>query len=82
MNGSLGTGVLLTPSLVVGKHEDSSQVMLLGRLTAGQPFVYWAGAGWTRSGDFQDGASWNNYLKEFSRALAAPLQVSVAPRRH
>lgn len=80
VNGSLGTGILLLPSLVVGKHEDSSQVMLLGRLTAGQPFVYWAGAGWTRSGDFRDATTWDKYLKEASLALTEPLQISVSPR--
>lgn len=80
-NGSLGTGVVLAPSTVVGRHDDSVQVLLLARLTAGQSFVYWAGAGWTRSGDFTDASSWDSYLREISLTFAQPLQISVAPRR-
>ena len=80
-NGSLGTGVVLAPSTVVGRHDDSVQVLLLARLTAGQSFVYWAGAGWTGSGDFTDASSWDSYLREISLTFAQPLQISVVPRR-
>jgi len=79
VNGSLGTGVLLAPSTVAGRAEDSSQVMLLGRISSGGAFSYWAGAGWTRSGDFHDSASWLAYLKEAFHRLLEPLQVSVHP---
>lgn len=80
VNGSLGTGILLTPSAVAGMREDSLHVMLLGHLVAGQPFVYRAGAGWTRSGDFNDGTAWKNYLSEALTAATEPLQISIAAR--
>jgi pectinesterase len=82
VNGSLGTGVLVLASTVAGKHEDSVQVLLLGRLTAGQPFTYWAGAGWSRSGNFSDAAAWDRYLREASTTVAEPLRVSIKPEAH
>jgi hypothetical protein len=81
VNGSLGTGVLLVPSAIVGKHDDSVQVFLLGRLTPDKPFIYWAGAGWTRSGDFSDGAGWDNCLRGCFLTMTEPLQVSIMPGR-
>lgn len=78
VNGSLGTGILLAPATIVGNHDDSVQVFLLGRLVPGRSFTYWAGAGWTRSGDFSDGAAWYNYLKECSEGVAGQLQVSLS----
>jgi pectinesterase len=81
VNGSLGTGILLKPAAVAGKHDDSVQVILLGRMEIGKPFVYWAGAGWTRSGDFASAASWASYLAEFSASISEPLQVSVISGR-
>ena len=80
VNGSLGTGILLTPSAVAGMREDSLHVMLLGHLVAGQPFVYRAGAGWTRGGDFDDVAVWKNYLSDAVTAATEPLQISIAAR--
>jgi rhamnogalacturonyl hydrolase YesR len=46
----------------------------------GKPFVYWLGAGWSRSGDFPDGKSWADYVLRFTEGLHAPLRVTcVAP---
>jgi unsaturated rhamnogalacturonyl hydrolase len=42
-----------------------------------KPFVYWLGAGWSRSGDFLDGKSWENYVRRFVERLRAPLQVTL-----
>ncbi|RPH29575.1 DUF4861 domain-containing protein, partial [bacterium] len=36
VNVSLGTGIILLPSTVVRKHEDTSHVILLGHLTGGE----------------------------------------------
>jgi hypothetical protein len=79
VNGWLGTGVVMPSGVVAGAHEDSSQVLMFGRLRAGEPFSYLAGAGWTRSGDFSDGASWGTYIREAAVALTRSLHVAVAP---
>ena len=50
---------------------------VLAELKAGEPFVYYAGAGWDRIGDFTNQIQWNNYLKHFAERLDQPLQVTV-----
>ena len=76
-NGSLGTAVLLPSSALSGLQEDSVQVLLLGQLLQAKPFRYWCGAGWSRSGDFNDAYAWHNYLKEMSVILSQPLVISI-----
>jgi hypothetical protein len=42
----------------------------------GKPFVYWLGAGWSRSGDFPDAKAWDDYVTGFVERLHAPLVVA------
>jgi len=43
---------------------------------AGRPFVYWLGAGWSKSGDFADAKAWEDYVRRFVDRLHAPLVVA------
>ena len=43
----------------------------------GQPFSYYFGACWDRSGDFTNHVQWENYLKRFAERRDQPLQVTV-----
>ncbi len=43
----------------------------------GQPFTYYFGACWDRSGDFTNHVQWENYVKEFAARRDQPLQVTV-----
>ncbi len=43
----------------------------------GQPFVYYFGAGWDRSGDFPDAKSWTDYVSRFAERRDQPLQVTI-----
>ena len=76
-NGYLGTGVIFKPEAVTGWTQDSSQYIMLGETTRGTTFTYYAGAGWTRSGDFKSVDDWNYYLDRFSKNLRQPLQLTI-----
>jgi pectinesterase len=76
-NGSLGTGIIMSKKAFNGISEDSVHVLLLGKAKLGIPSVYYAGAGWTRSGDINNADEWNNYLKEFSLRLNSPLKIKI-----
>jgi pectinesterase len=76
-NGFLGTGVVMDRKAYVGMKEDNDQYLIGARLPAGATLTYFAGAGWTRSGDFSTAQDWNNYLDNFSRKLQSPLAVTV-----
>jgi unsaturated rhamnogalacturonyl hydrolase len=43
----------------------------------GQPFSYYFGASWDRSGDFTNHVQWEDYLKRFAERRDQPLQVTV-----
>jgi hypothetical protein len=77
--GVLGTGIVVDPKLITGQNEDKSQLLLLVKATAGEPLVYWAGAGWSLSGDFPGQNDWENYLADQARRAASPLKITIAP---
>ena len=79
VNGSLGTGVVFPASAFVQFAEDSTQYLLIGHAVTGEPFTYYAGAGWTRSGDFDTAGDWNSYLDRWATHITSPLRVACAP---
>ena len=76
VNGFLGTGIVSSPSSFIQFAEDRDQYLAIGQTRAGEPFVYYAGAGWTRSGDFATESDWKSYLNGFARRLLSPLKVT------
>lgn len=61
-NGTIGCGVTMTSP---AKPLDTpDQVFLETPVKRGQQLVYYAGAGWTRSGDFPNKESWVRYVSE------------------
>jgi hypothetical protein len=76
----LGTAVLLAASGTAPvAAEDNQNHLMLVPARSGQPLAYYAGAGWSRTGDFKAEADWNNYLEAFSRRLRSPVRVTYAP---
>jgi hypothetical protein len=65
--GTIGCGVLVDPTKIVGFTHDPLNNLVLIKVTPGQPFVYYAGACWSKSGDFQTASDWEQYLKKFPR---------------
>ena len=47
----------------------------------GQPFIYYFGACWDRSGDFTNHEQWEAYVRRFAERRDQPLQVTVANAR-
>ncbi len=80
-NGELGTAVMIPPDAFVGFAEDSTQYLLIGKGTTGVPHTYYAGAGWTRSGDFASEQDWQEYLSRFAARRQEPLGVRVTAGR-
>ncbi len=46
-------------------------------MEVGQPFTYYFGACWDRSGDFTNHLQWENYVKRFAARRDQPLQVQI-----
>ena len=77
----LGTGVVLAPQQVQGwqdrrtKAKEQSHLLVMATPTNGV-LTYYAGFGWTKSGQFKTAAEWDAYLANYAQRLASPLQVS------
>lgn len=55
----------------------SGNELALARVGVGRPFVYYFGAGWSKSGDFTDEKDWENYIRLYDERLQAPLNVTL-----
>jgi pectinesterase len=76
-NGYLGTGIVMTREAFSDIKENNIHILILGTIKIGKIATYYTGAGWTRSGDFNDAEAWNKYLKEFSQRVEFPLKVKL-----
>jgi hypothetical protein len=57
--------------------DADDHLLAIGTVEPGRPLVHYAGAGWSRSGDFAGAEEWNEYLAQWSRRWNAPLTISV-----
>lgn len=55
----------------------ASNLLAFTPAEAGKPFLYYLGAGWSKSGDFTAETDWENYVRQFVARLHAPLQVNL-----
>ncbi len=51
--------------------------LAITQVEVGQPFSYYFGGCWDRSGDFTNHVQWENYVKRFAERRDQPLQVTV-----
>ena len=78
--GYLGTALVMPRKSVVRMKETNVHALILGNAELGKPVTYYAGAGWTLSGDFATADSWRAYLSALSQRIASPLTVNVLTR--
>lgn len=70
-NGTIYCGVLVDPRALVDFAETERDRLALIKVEPGKPFVYYAGAGWSKSGDFPNAESWERYLREYRTRFSA-----------
>lgn len=61
--GAMAIGLMVDPASVVEIRQDFDNYLVLIRVEAGKPFVYYMGAAWDQGLDFKDRASWEAYVK-------------------
>ncbi len=77
VNGELGTGVVLSREGFLGMTEEKDQYLLTAQVRQGVPVKYFAGAGWTRSGDFNSVEDWKALLAHWSLRMREPVKVET-----
>ena len=76
-HGELGLAALIERARLADVHETPDHYVALMRVRPGTPVVYYTGAGWSASGDFDGPAHWWAYLDERAQRLATPIRVTV-----
>ena len=69
--GAIGVAAVLPEAGIL--QSDGQNAYLLATISAGKPFVWYAGACWSGAGDFVTPAYWNGYVSTFAAALRARL---------
>lgn len=76
-HGNTACGLVFDPGIFEKFSSDADNNLVICRANKEEPFVYYAGAGWTESGQFSDQQSWEKYLEEFSKKLASPIEITI-----
>lgn len=79
-NGELGTAVIV-PAAFAGFAEDERNLLALARAEPGKPLVYYAGAGWSRAGEFTTKQAWLDYLAAMAARVRSPVRVEISVAR-
>ena len=74
--GQIGCAVVL-PGPAGEFVAANGNVLATAKGEIGKPFVYFAGAGWSKSGDFPDEKAWFAYVRDFAQRVRAPVAVTV-----
>lgn len=76
-NGALGTAILVASDAFQGFAEDDRNQLVLAKVAAGQSLRYFAGAGWSKAGEFATYQDWKDYVANAAARARAPVSVTV-----
>lgn len=75
-NGELGTAIVL-PADFAGFAADEHNQLVLAKVKSGHPIRYYAGAGWSKAGEFTTPESWNAYVAACAARARSPVTVTL-----
>jgi hypothetical protein len=79
-SGNLGTGIVLDPAAKLAGFADAdADRLILAKVRTGVALRYYAGGAWKQSGDYTSRADWEAFLAAWSKRLAAPTKITLAP---
>jgi hypothetical protein len=87
-DGGLGVAVILANGTSAeayafeppAKTPGNANHLLTFKARDAAPVRYFTGAGWNKSGQFTDRASWESYVKSFAAGVAKPLTITVSSK--
>lgn len=75
--GQLGCAVIVDPSGFLASTEDDKNYLLTVKVPTDRVVTYYAGFGWSLSGQFRTVADWDRYVSDYSVRLRSPLDVTL-----
>ncbi len=77
-NDQLGTAVIVPSAAFAGYAEDDRNLLVLAKAVPGKPLTYFAGAGWSRAGEFTSKQAWLDYLAALAARAKSPVSIKVS----
>ncbi|MEO5649873.1 MAG: glycoside hydrolase family 88 protein [Ginsengibacter sp.] len=75
-NGKVGVAIMVPGYEAVSFKNELGHLLSVANLNPGQPFIYYQGGAWNRSGFFPDEQAWIDYLVDYHKKLKNPLEIS------
>ena len=77
VKGTTGCGVVMASQNQRRFIDAAGHGIFLVAVAADQPLIYYAGAGWSKSGDFPERETWIKYVEHFACTLKHPLRIRI-----
>lgn len=77
--GRIATGLMSLPAEHAKTSIAADHALLLFERRSGEPFTYFAGAGWSKA-DMPTQADWNAYLVRFQQLRESPIAITWSKR--
>ncbi len=75
-NGAFGTAIIIPQAEKGAYAADESNLLMLAKVTSGQPLRYHVGAAWTRGADFSSQQDWQAYVAAAAARARAPVKLT------
>jgi hypothetical protein len=76
-NGHTGCGIILNSGQAVEFKEIKDHYLLIAKAELNKPFVYYAGAGWSKSANFDTADDWRAYIEREAQKIAKPIIIQA-----
>lgn len=77
-NGMIGLGSIIPANNhPVTMDATGTHMLAITQYEKDQPFIYYQGAGWEKSGNFPNAQTWFNYLRSFAQKIKTPLSIKI-----
>ena len=75
--GQQGLAVIVAPGAAAEPAADKLNHLVVREIGAERTVAWWAGFCWDKAGHFTTASAWNDHVSAFSKALAAPIRITV-----
>jgi hypothetical protein len=76
-NGELGAAIVMKAGRMKKIKKIDEHHAVIAEVEAGEKMVYYTGAGWSKSGDFENQQQWHDYVKNYTQKINYPLIIKI-----
>lgn len=76
----LGCAIVVAPNQLEKFAQDPLNYLVVTKFPPGNKVAYYAGFGWSKSGQFNSPEDWDRYVAEWARRVQSPLQITLSTK--